>query len=100
MVWDGADNEFLGAAVRGLFLLPLGPRSVHVQSKSRSYLLQDVQSHHSVIETIKSTEPEAAYKAMPVGLARWEGLAYGYVIGDDASAGSAAGMGGADGSPV
>ena len=98
--WHAADNEFLGAALRRLFLLPLCARSVHVQSKPRRYFLQDVQSHHSVIEAIKSRNPEAAYKTLLVRLARWEGLASGYVIRDDESAGSAARMGGADGSPV
>ena len=54
VVRDAADNESLGVAQRWPFLLPLGTRSIHVQSKLRNYLLRDSRAHYFVIEAVNS----------------------------------------------
>ena len=90
----------LNAALSRIFRQLRGLRTIRIQSRSRSEILDQVQWWCHVTDAIGSKGIEAPSYALLVGLARWGCVMYRYVFRDDASAGSAGEIGAADQSPL
>jgi DNA-binding GntR family transcriptional regulator len=64
-VWTAGDNEYLAGALRKLVLPLFGFSAIRMASQKAFDLLQDIESHKSLMEAIRAQDPVRALQACP-----------------------------------